>query len=314
VRNLYLDVARGLFCWGVVVIHVCWFAGIRGLPFELAGNYCVQGFMILSGYVITQLVLTKREPYGQYILRRAFRLYPAYLVALAFSVLLSLGTPDLLAHLVAHLTLLHGLIPDSVLPNSALSLLVPAWSISLEFQFYLILPLVLWFIARYRFLGLVALWGAALVLCHRPFSDWMNEGWSSIGGFLPQRFAWFLTGITACIFIQSPRLIGAPERNRIAGPPAGIRFGRLVRAGEISYSTYLIHFPMLAAWSLLLPPDWHPLLKLLCLAGVLPMVYAASEILYQTVEKPGMALGKRIPIKKLEAQITHGNERLHCRF
>jgi peptidoglycan/LPS O-acetylase OafA/YrhL len=294
-RNSYLDIARGLLALGVVLVHLLWFSGFRGLPYETFGAYCVQGFMALSGYVITQLCLTKREPYGQYIVRRALRLYPAYLVVLGFGTLLSLGTPHLPAHLLAHLSLLHGLVPDTLLPGSAMSLLVPAWSISLEFQFYLILPLLLLFIGRFQFRGLVVLWVIALILIRRPFCDLMNEGWSSIGAFLPQRFAWFLSGITACIFIQRPEFVGAPERRRTAGPQKPlVHLVHFVHLGEISYSAYLLHFPMMAAWSLFIPADWSPALKLLCLGSILPLIYSASVFLYQTVEKPGMALGKRI--------------------
>ena len=46
-------------------------------------------------------------------------------------------------HIPLHLTLLHGVVPEKLLPSSATAFLGPAWSLSLEWQFYLIAPL--WF-------------------------------------------------------------------------------------------------------------------------------------------------------------------------
>src|SRR5690606_21046789 len=51
-------------------------------------------------------------------------------------------------HLFAHLSMLHGVIPDSVLKYSVSSILAPAWSISLEWQFYILAPLLFWIATR----------------------------------------------------------------------------------------------------------------------------------------------------------------------
>ena len=42
----------------------------------------VMIFVILSGFVITHLVVEKHEPYGPYLGRRALRIFPIYLFAL----------------------------------------------------------------------------------------------------------------------------------------------------------------------------------------------------------------------------------------
>jgi len=50
--------------------------------------------------------------------------------------------------LLAHLTMLHGAVPDQILPGSSITYLPPAWSISVEWQFYLVAPFLFAFLKR----------------------------------------------------------------------------------------------------------------------------------------------------------------------
>lgn len=136
------------------------------------GAVAVFVFIILSGFVITHLLVSKRERYLPYLTRRGFRLFPAYLVCLMASLVLAplvettlanwhpdpsyvegdtrlLDSPSqfFAAHLLAHLTMMHGVIPDTLLPGSSTMFLTPAWSLSLEWQFYMLAPLIV-FLAR----------------------------------------------------------------------------------------------------------------------------------------------------------------------
>ena len=139
-RNQTLDVARGFLSWIVVTVHVVWLAGYHGSLQHNAGNYAVNGFVILSGFVITQLLVTKNEPYGFFIFRRFMRLFPAFIVCFAIALLVrpfTSGTaPSELIreasesrffwwHLGAHASLIHGLVPTAWLPLSQLAFLPP---------------------------------------------------------------------------------------------------------------------------------------------------------------------------------------------
>jgi peptidoglycan/LPS O-acetylase OafA/YrhL len=145
-RNQALDVLRGVLSWLVVGVHAFWFAGYRGGIVGKTGAYAVDAFVILSGFVITRLLLSKNESYGVFIVRRFMRLFPAFAACLAIAVLVrpfTLGTvPSEFIreasesslfwwHIGAHASLLHGLVPTLWLPESHFAFLRPGWSISL---------------------------------------------------------------------------------------------------------------------------------------------------------------------------------------
>ena len=60
-----------------------------------AGRWAVVMFIIISGFVITHLIIEKREPYIAYIGQRFMRLFPAYSLAVL------IGTITLPFHLWA---------------------------------------------------------------------------------------------------------------------------------------------------------------------------------------------------------------------
>jgi peptidoglycan/LPS O-acetylase OafA/YrhL len=72
----------------------------------------------------------------------------------------------------------------------------------------------------------------------------------------------------------------------------------LQRVGRMSYTVYLIHWPLILVL-LSLSLHWRPALSshsmalLLFLIG-LPVILCVSAILHKYIELPGMALGKRL--------------------
>jgi peptidoglycan/LPS O-acetylase OafA/YrhL len=151
---------RGLLAWWVVMTHILGYSGIPalhwpGFKYLWNGETPVSVFIILSGFVIFYLSFSREETYGSFITRRFFRIYPVFLLCLALALLLDhprqmafAGLPwsgdqqvqqylndvrrvddQIGAHIISHLTLLFGIIPDSILYRSNLAILPPAWSI-----------------------------------------------------------------------------------------------------------------------------------------------------------------------------------------
>src|SRR5262249_52534066 len=143
---------RGVLAWAVVFSHIVYFAdidshGFGGVIAHL-GRPAVLIFIIVSGFVITHVVIERPEPYLAYLTRRFMRIFPLFAVTSAigyFACDLQVftlghvaysGDPEfdflplvsgvagsnhqnLSLHILAHLTMLHGAISDDVLPYSA---------------------------------------------------------------------------------------------------------------------------------------------------------------------------------------------------
>src|ERR1700761_2937765 len=83
-----IDGLRAWLAWFVVVAHVgLHTAAQTQVPFlqntfGSLGPRAVETFIIISGFVITHLLLERHEPYPVYITRRFLRIYPIYFVCL----------------------------------------------------------------------------------------------------------------------------------------------------------------------------------------------------------------------------------------
>lgn len=165
----------------------------------------VDVFIIISGFVITHLLGTKRESYVEFITRRFFRLAPLLYFAIAMVFLLYAAFPSLYGkyvehdplwgHVIAHLTMLHGAVPQEVMKHAQFTLLSPAWSISLEWQFYLVAPAMLLLarrpVALIGVLSLIVIGSGML----RPILD--GHGITLRGAFLPYSLKLFALGIAS---------------------------------------------------------------------------------------------------------------------
>ncbi|GIH17051.1 acyltransferase family protein [Rugosimonospora africana] len=147
-----LDGVRAFAVAGVVLFH----AGVPGIPGGFLG---VDAFFVLSGFLITSLLLAERERTGRVDLaafwgRRARRLLPALLVLLIAVVVTSqflLPTVELrllrgdgLAALVyvANWRMIYRGGGNYFAQTSAPSPLQHTWSLGIEEQFYLFWPLI----------------------------------------------------------------------------------------------------------------------------------------------------------------------------
>jgi peptidoglycan/LPS O-acetylase OafA/YrhL len=218
-----IESLRGWMAWWVVFDHAMFFTGggqwLIGHPLSRAlggGELAVQVFMIVSGFVITHLLVVKQEPYGAYITRRWFRLVPLFLAMLILAIITrslyeiafiqnpwtsgGQGRIDRLAaegqswpiYILLHLSLLHGFIPDSLLKYSSSAFLAPAWSLSLEWQFYLIAPFLVAGLTKIR-----KSWYPIVAIVVSVFAVNGALGTWEYPSFLLLALPFFLIGITS---------------------------------------------------------------------------------------------------------------------
>ncbi len=358
-----LESLRGLLALWVVVAHVTARVISEGTIINFHARAPLEPllpvyvFMTLSGFVIFQLLEQRRERYGAFILRRFFRLAPLYLVVLlvaAWMTPFELRTLDHLfwrnphiydaikihhetldnfwPHLWSHVLLLHGLVPETVLPDANFTFLSQGWSISLEWQFYLLAPLAFWLIKgrRYLTLGLLAAVVAGFSLLRYP----------SVG-FLPNQFVWFALGIASfyvyCNGIWFARL--NPRTHDLLLPAIGLLLVFLLHnpwpvlawllvldvilaeqvgletrvtqhlrrvlempvlqwLGRMSYSVYLVHIGVLYVVLRAITRfnahlgGWKVLA--LALPATILLTLLISAFTYRWIEVPGMALGRAL--------------------
>ena len=345
--------------WWVVFGHVLAFAGFQenNVPSVIAvvmhGAYAVNVFMMMSGFVIAKVLADKNESYWVFLTRRFLRIYPGFLVALAVAILARpLYIPILLAsraplpwhydriwdaennhfwpHILAHLSMLYGVIPESTLRYSGIALLGPAWSMTIEFQYYLVAPLLILIARRFGSKGWITIVAVSGLVSQLFAASLQRNFPTSLPTFLPL----FLAGMTSYLIYAQMRekepkiaadilLAGAPLLYLLTGSvpvtiwvfamalilangesPVVSKMKSLLNRpsllflGKISYSTYLIHYPILwlgkalVACIALHANQFVVALSLFALTT--PATLCVSALLYHFVEKPGIDFGRRL--------------------
>jgi peptidoglycan/LPS O-acetylase OafA/YrhL len=341
------DSLRGIMALWVAVAHtqMTFDIGPRGglaKVFNVA--FAVDVFIILSGFVIAFLISTQREKYAIFIARRAFRLFPVYLIALLISALSiseqleiwksihsvgnywqgRLGTmldteKYFFPHLLTHVLLLQGLASNS-LPSSEFAFIEPAWSLSLEWQFYLLAPLIMAALVRPRQFS----WLAILTI-------FFAAAYGQLGsGFLPNRIHYFLLGIssyflyvefrqgrlrrlplllfcTAMVLRSVPGVIwfsflcvGLYEQAWVQSLKKALESSPFRILGEISYSVYVIHTLMIFPAYLLsqkLSAD-PAILRPATMVLTIVLTLLVSRISFKLIERPFISLGKRLSVSR----------------
>jgi len=361
---------RAWLAWIVVFSHILLFSDATTLYPQMKvlskfGGYSVEVFIIISGFVITNLILAKKEPYKIYIARRFLRIYPVYLICLllailsfelAFEAVSALPYADLnnlkhfsdqarelaegrgLWHILAHLSLFHGAIPNNILMESQYMFNAPAWSLSLEWQFYLLAPFIISGLMNEKFRLYVVLAAVALFLCYQRgyFGEFYLP--SIIFGSGPL----FLVGIASRLVIEKIKPLDAYPIAIVVGCLVFCYWSKSMipivawvwmmgylllseeaikkpdfytkvlnfmldsklakAAGDRSYSVYILHcvvivFILYHAQFTFHQREFSGIFTFTAL-GTIIFTLLGSEIFYRYVEKPSIALGKRLPSGK----------------
>ena len=303
-----LDGLRGIAVLAVMATHF-------NAPWIVNGGLVgVTLFFVLSGYLITTLLVTERESAGRidlasFYVRRAARLLPALalvLVAVGTALVID-GRPGVaLAGVVTSSLYVSNL---AVAGGVVLGPLEHTWSLAIEEQFYLLWPAILILaIARRRLLIALLIVGIGVSAALRlgPITDIERFWWlyhhtftradallvGCLLALVPFRpsLPTTIVGVATLVFLvvlptdqgTFASLLLLPTA--IAGgivvisKPRWLGIAPLVAVGRISYGLYLWHFPLAE-----LLPAWAAFLGTFVLAGLsyrfveLPIRRAASK-------------------------------------
>ena len=355
-RMQTLDGLRGVLAVYVMISHMAPFtAAPAWLLHPLShGMAAVDVFFILSGMVIPLSLEGSGYRAVPFLAARVRRIFPVFLAVFLVSMAIQpiridyaampWIAPDSLAwrmwadgwpsdwagNIAAHLTMTHGLFPDGAWPHVYLGYLGAAWSLSTEWQFYLLMVLAArpgreWSLAW----GLIAL--AALALA---WTELAPEPWRFSRAFLPNKAHFFALGIASAAMLRGTLSIRV-RRMRFAAILAGtlaiclaggpgklaapvvwaLCLGAQMRAapwltplsallrtrvllwlGAISYCLYLVNEPVQKLLGLglarLADGDGGLFTALgVPLATLLPV--AGAWWLHRTIEQPVLEYGKR---------------------
>ncbi len=341
-----LEGLRGLLAAWVVLVHLLPAAGIDpdsmgALKPLINEKIRVQIFCIMSGFVIFVMMSSLSEDYSTYIARRIKRIYPVYIFAFFLSIgfawiaYQALHTADFGSvrnagriaildrsfenwemNTLAHMTMLHGIIPDSWLPLGAYAFLGQAWNISTEFQFYLIAPLAFWCLHHSSNLLRVGFLAAAV------FGVWYFRHWPN-GAILANYAIYFATGIAsyylwkmrwdeqpfmsppvvlplaavvgyfdlaigAWIFVFTSAIMVRDKGRKKGFVALFLEHPVMMFLGTVSYSLYLLHMIPLYGWMYVLNDQglsqgtYFAMLAALTFATAIPFAYLAHKY----VERP----------------------------
>ena len=336
-----IQALRGIAVLLVLLYH----ADIVGLA---AGYLGVDIFFVLSGYLITGLVARRlaegRFSFAEFYLNRAKRLLPAaYAVYAATAIaacwfLTGSEFDRLLETLWGALTFTANFklwLGTNYFANAAkLNALLHVWSLSIEEQFYFVLPLVLFLTPRRYWLGLALLGGfASLVLCifvvpNSPaaafyllptrawelalggalaLAEMRRAAMRSCAGSVTPALTWssaWLRVPALAVLILTPAfapgsLLGSIHPGfdavlvcaatalllicRLPLLTRGALAWTLARLGDISYSLYLVHWPLFALAANAYLGETPPFSTR---ASLLAASVLLAAMLYHLVEKP----------------------------
>lgn len=336
---------RGLCTWWVVLGHVALAAGIS-VPAIFDPRHAVDVFILLSGFVIFLTLDRQRDSWGTFVLRRGFRLFPVYLTALLVSTLALgwqaaaiLGSPfaesewavwqtnnvaaaqeHFWPNLLAHVPLLQGVAPPVLIPQAEFAFLAPAWWVSLEWQFYLLAPILYRAVVGRRWVVLALIGAATVALAGRSGSAFLPDhlwlfgvGIASYYFLTRERLTWLMPAVLAVLAIVTGALLmpalaiwfgvlavltqtlpGGHLARRLLALPA------LRVLGRMSYSTYVLH--MLAILAAMLALNAFQLEAGQYRALFIPLAVGLTLLLsyagYRWIEIPGRRLGARVAARR----------------
>ena len=334
-----IDGLRAVAVLAVVAYHA-W-------PRALGGGFVgVDVFFVISGFLITRILLAPDFSFASFYARRVRRIFPALLIVLAATA--AIGATflplDNLRNLLVH-TIGGGLFVANIVSYhdvgyfngvAELKPLVHLWSLGVEEQFYLLWPVLVWLAVRKKVLApaiaIVAVASLALFL-------WWSERdpraafylsparfWELLAGAMlvrtavPERWRGAAAATGLALIAASTMLLSAETELPgmlmlvpvvgaclVVASPGAHRAGRLL-ASRAAVAIGLVSYPLYL---------WHwPLLSLLrnfdrapstaAICATVALAFVLAALTWRTVERPLVALGLRPLAATLAAAMLAG--------
>ena len=334
-----IDGLRAVAVLAVVAYHA-W-------PRALGGGFVgVDVFFVISGFLITRILLAPDFSFASFYARRVRRIFPALLIVLAATAAIGATflPPDNLRNLLVH-TIGGGLFVANIVSYhdvgyfngvAELKPLVHLWSLGVEEQFYLLWPVLVWLAVRKKVLApaiaIVAVASLALFL-------WWSERDPRAAFYLsPARFWELLAG---AMLVRT----AVPERWRGAAAATGVALiaaSAVLLSAETEFPGLLMLVPVVGACLVVASPGahragrllasraavaiglvsyplylWHwPLLSLLrnfdrapstaAICATVALAFVLAALTWRTVERPLVALRLRPLAATLAAVMLAG--------
>jgi peptidoglycan/LPS O-acetylase OafA/YrhL len=332
------------------------FDGMRGLGFLLVitahipsvplfgylqGWAAVWLFLVISGYLVTMLLMREeksqgRVAFGRFLIKRFFRIVPAYWTTIFIYLAVCRVLPPFAEdyeQISAQWPYLFGFLPEYA-NKEGYSILTHAWTVGVEVKFYLLFPPAVFLMmmsARWRVV--ITAMGAALLI--------------AIGTFRAQTYLANLCGVLLVMLLERPReyaIIAMLTRVPVVLPLALVaallvmlRYTEQLTAvalvatyliayvtlqnsallsiltwkplaylGRRSYGAYLLHFLAIRIGYLLFP-DGTAMSGVLTACFCLAVTVPAAELMYRVIEAPSMSYGRRLLKRRSQLRPAEGS-------
>lgn len=234
-RILGLDLLRAVAAWLVLLSHVAFWTGasaqgvVGGLSARgelgVAIFFALSAFLLSAPFVRRALGVSSAWSPRTYLLRRAARILPAYLLALLGVLVAAAVIGGAAADVLDVPTVLVHLVIGQGWTDETFQSFTQTWSLTSEVTFYLLLPLVALFLAPLakgdsptstarRLLLLVGVLGAAGLVLQAGAVLLPNARLAGVvGTSAPGHAAWFALGAAVTVVVEAERA-GAPVSRR----------------------------------------------------------------------------------------------------
>jgi peptidoglycan/LPS O-acetylase OafA/YrhL len=219
-----LDGLRAFAVSLVVVYHMMLFAGNipKGNPWiaqamESSGPKGVSVFFIISGFIITSLLIREKESTGKvslsaFYIRRCLRIIPP--LAFYLATVLLLKAAGIVYFTIGGLTQL--LLGNVSYIDGRAWLVAHMWSLSIEEQYYIVFPVLMCSVLKFRFRMLTAVlavfYGVAIVSprLSSELTAHLGPHWVSLAALF--YFRYIIVGVLLALHREwiAKRLAGAP--------------------------------------------------------------------------------------------------------